>query len=237
MFQPQVQRSNLVYLSQINITRYPAPYTSECVSDWVATNYSDFLPWGDFYYTLSQCQRFCLQSSFQQLCGCYHPYFLDYDANRKGKQACDLETDDAACTDDVVYLLDQAGITMHFPYITTFRTAHDFVSQLQGELECNCGVECEQTEYITQSSQAVWPSEQYFNQAMVEYGFRDGTGQPQVDDNLLMVQVYFTSLNVQRVQESPTYQGSRYSPRQRRWRKKTSFNPLTKKTSSLRTVP
>ena len=196
-------------MSQINITRYPAPYTSECVSDWGATNYSDFLPWGDFYYTLSQCQRFCLQSSFQQLCGCYHPYFLDYDANRRGKQACDLETDDAACTDDVVYLLDQAGITIHFPYITTFRTSHDFVSQLQGELECNCGVECEQTEYITQSSQAVWPSEQYFNQAMVEYGFRDGTGQPQVDDNLLMVQVYFTSLNVQRVQESPTYQASR----------------------------
>ena len=93
--------------------------------------------------------------------------------------------------------------------MTTFRTSHDFVSQLQGKLECNCGVECEQTEYITQSSQAVWPSEQYFNQAMVEYGFRDGTGQPQVDDNLLMVQVYFTSLNVQRVQESPTYQASR----------------------------
>ena len=54
------------YFFQINITRYPAPYTSECVSDWSATNYSDFLPWDDFYYTLSQCQRFCLQSSFQQ---------------------------------------------------------------------------------------------------------------------------------------------------------------------------
>ena len=77
---------------------------------------------------------------------------------------------------------------------------------LQGELECNCGVECEQTEYITQNSQAIWPSDQYLNQAMVEYGFKDGTGQPQVDDNLLMVQVYFNSLNVQRVQESPTYQ-------------------------------
>ena len=43
------------------------------------------------------------------MCDCYHPYFLDYDANRRGKTACDLETDDAACTDDVVYLLDQGG--------------------------------------------------------------------------------------------------------------------------------
>ena len=106
---------NLGSLFQINITRYPAPYTSECVSDWSATNYSDFLPWDDFYYTLSQCQRFCLQSSFQQICDCYHPYFLDYDANRRGKQACDLENDDAACTEDVVYLLDQGGAIQILP--------------------------------------------------------------------------------------------------------------------------
>ena len=79
---------------------------------------------------------------------------------------------------------------------------------MQGELECKCGVECEQTEHITQISEATWPSEQYLNQAMVDYGFKDGTGQPTVDDNLLMVKVYFTSLNVQRVQESPTYQVS-----------------------------
>ena len=38
---------------QINITRYPAPYTSKCVSDWSNSNYSDYLPWDDFYYTLS----------------------------------------------------------------------------------------------------------------------------------------------------------------------------------------
>ena len=43
---------------------------------------------------------------------------------------------------------------------------------MQGELECNCGVECEQTEYITQNSQAIWPSEQFLNQAMLDYGFQ-----------------------------------------------------------------
>ena len=31
----------------------------------------------------------------------------------------------------------------------------------KGDLECNCAVECEQTEYITQDSLAIWPSEQY----------------------------------------------------------------------------
>ena len=98
-------------------------------------------------------------------------------------------------------------------------------------------MECEQTEYITQSSQAVWPSEQYFNQAMVEYGFRDGTGQPQVDDNLLMVQVYFTSLNVQRVQESPTYQASRDRRQRRKKVEKRNIISFTEKTSSLRTAP
>ena len=41
------------------------------------------------------------------MCDCYHPYFLDYGANMRGKHPCDLEADDAACTDDVVYLLDQ----------------------------------------------------------------------------------------------------------------------------------
>ena len=54
---------NLSFFSQINITRFPTPYTSKCVSDWSGTNYSAFLPWDDFYYTLSQCQRFCLQGA------------------------------------------------------------------------------------------------------------------------------------------------------------------------------
>ena len=41
---------------------------------------------------------------------------------------------------------------------------------------------------------------------MVDYGFKKGSGQPELDDNLLMIKVYFSSLNVQRVKESPTYQ-------------------------------
>ena len=41
---------------------------------------------------------------------------------------------------------------------------------------------------------------------MVEYGFEDSTGGPGISDNLLQVNVYFKSLNVRTVVETPVYE-------------------------------
>ena len=43
--------------------------------------------------------------------------------------------------------------------------------------------------------------------AMAAYGFTSGdTGNTNLASNLLKIQVYFTSLNVETIAESPTYQ-------------------------------
>ena len=41
---------------------------------------------------------------------------------------------------------------------------------------------------------------------MVEYGFEDSTGGPGISENLLQVNVYFKSLNVRTVVETPVYE-------------------------------
>jgi hypothetical protein len=40
-------------MHEVNITREPSPYTSNCTYDWSMTNYSSFLPASDYTYTLA----------------------------------------------------------------------------------------------------------------------------------------------------------------------------------------
>ncbi len=43
---------------------------------------------------------------------------------------------------------------------------------------------------------------------MKSFGFTSNGPGPSMSENMLQVQIYFSSLNVQRVSESPTYQAS-----------------------------
>ncbi len=40
-------------IQEVNITRYPTPYTSNCTSDWTHTNYSSYLVNPNYNYSLA----------------------------------------------------------------------------------------------------------------------------------------------------------------------------------------
>ena len=90
-----------------------------------------------------------------------------------------------------------------------------------------CNLECNEIDYKLMISQSVWPSKQYEvsscirtikgklsdlltilqKEAMKAYGFASGdTEDKSMTKNLLKVQVFFTSLNVQAVTEDPKYE-------------------------------
>ena len=127
---------------------------------------------------------------------------------RNGLSPCDLRSNgtDAECVNAVIEEMDA------------------------GQRSCTCNVECEELNYELSITQSAWPAKQYEvkavcsefiyeeklcdniltllqKMAMAAYGFTSGdTGDTSLSRNLLKIQVYFTSLNVETIAESPTYQ-------------------------------
>ena len=120
-------------------------------------------------------------ATFNEDCNCTHPSFLDDDGNRKSAP-CDVRDngDDYACVQNVYDQLDQ------------------------GLRECDCSVECDETDYNLGLSLAEFPSNKYEPTAQDLYGFAEGSAK--MSENLLELQVYFTSLNVQEITESAVYE-------------------------------
>ncbi len=122
------------------------PYTSQCYSQWSQTNYTDFIPregtgndikpgWN---YTMPLCQRICLLSTFSEDCQCIHPTFLDDESN-KVNPPCDVSSDGE-----------------HYECVNNIYDELDV-----GARECQCNVECDETDYDLAVSQAAFPSLKY----------------------------------------------------------------------------
>ncbi len=137
----------------------------------------------------------------QQDCGCFHPNFLDDDANRIGLQPCDLVRDgrDFSCVNTVINQLDAGART------------------------CQCNSKCSSTSYHSYNSQVVWPAENsevggshisssaFFSLFALdqdtlakEYKYQNGS-RPNLRNNLIKLQLYFSSLNPDTLSETPTY--------------------------------
>ena len=173
-------------IQEVNITRLPSPYPSSCMSDFSETNYTDYVTnmknvtWP---YSLLQCKRACSFSQILIECGCYHPIFLETDAQADWR-TCDLSSNstDYACVEMIMTELDQ-----------------------QNRL-CNCNVSCGDIDYELYLSNAKWPSKQYEDTAASLYGYQNVPSDvPGLSDNLLQVNVYFKTLNVKRVGETAVY--------------------------------
>ncbi len=52
--------------------------------------YSLVLLIGAYTLVLQYCKRLCLQSAVMKMCGCFHPLYLDFDADRNGTSPCNL---------------------------------------------------------------------------------------------------------------------------------------------------
>ena len=174
---------------EIAITRMPEPYVSNCTDHWDLTNYTDFVPFEKevgLNYSLALCSRVCLQDAIQTDCECFHPLFLDSDKMRNEMKPCDLRegNTESDCVFDVMYQLDNSL------------------------RNCSCEVDCTETDYELSISESKWPSLQYQTSAQTAYGFDSddaAADKMSLAENLLQVQIYFTSLNVQVITESAVY--------------------------------
>ncbi len=179
------------------------------MTTWDSTNFTDYVPTNvetkelkmGWNYTLAvsnwhfpnsiksitsfnsnqRCQRLCLFATFNEECNCSHASYLDDDQNRDNP-ACELKSGDKDydCVTDIYNQLD-LGLRV-----------------------CDCAVECNETDYNIALSLATFPSLKYQDDAVETYGF-SSAGSSTMMENLLAVEVYFTSLNVQEITEEPVY--------------------------------
>ncbi|XP_059085144.1 degenerin-like protein asic-1 isoform X3 [Tigriopus californicus] len=200
---------NSVAVQEIVIGREPAPYTSDCITEWSKTNYSDFIPSSGYNYTLSLCQRFCLMTTFQDTCGCFHPHFLEGDMNRGDFLPCSL-THGSNQSECITRVIEEVDV---------------------GVRNCSCKVECLESDYKLSLSQSQWPSTQFSvrsgitwpfrsfmgvsfhflfqDEAREQYGFAETKpNETSLEQNLVKIRVFFNSLNIQHVTESPKYSWS-----------------------------
>jgi hypothetical protein len=105
---------------------------------------------------------------------------------------------------------DRALTTTSLADNTDYACVIGIIAQLDaGTRTCECSVECDEIGYDASLSASQWPSYQFEQAAMKSYGFTTGASPGmKLSENLLKIQVYFKSLNVQNVRESPTYQVS-----------------------------
>ncbi len=87
---------------------------------------------------------------------------------------------------------------------------YDCVNDIYNDLDlglrwCDCSAECEETDYNISPSLGSFPSRKYEDLALDSYGFESDSVDNVMSENLLEVEIYFTSLNVQRIEEEEVY--------------------------------
>ena len=119
-----------------------------------------------------------MQESFQTECDCSHPLYGEAN-NDIESRPCQLSDDgeDRECINDII-------------------TEYDV-----GERECDCTTSCNEFDFEKLVSSTVWPGDQFVPVIKKDYGISEA----KVKRNLLRIDVYFMSLNVKFIRESPRY--------------------------------
>ena len=164
-------------LQMVKISRHE--YTGCQVTEWSESKYEDQLSdqhKEDYRYSISMCQRSCVQQTIQTQCGCSHPMF---ETDKQGYQYCDLvqDTDQRDC-------------------VSTIIVEYDI-----GERSCECGPPCMEVEYEKLVSSTLWPS----RQSTLAFSELYNVDPVEVKDDYLRLDVYFMSLNVKTVTETARY--------------------------------
>lgn len=168
-----------ISLQVVNITRHA--YSGCTGSSWessLSEQYKEQLEehYDDMYsYSMTVCQKLCIQQSIQDLCECSHPLF----ASAKDFRSCDLAkgTEDAECVTDVIIDYDT------------------------GERECECGPPCREMDFEKLISSTVWPGKS----ATIGFSELYKVNPEDVENDYLKIDIYFMSLNVKSITESARY--------------------------------
>ncbi len=113
-----------------------------------------------------QCQRFCLQDSFESVCNCFVTTFLDDDSNKNGLKSCNMTSGGKASlemrmpagkTNVVIKMIEPPSVLA-----ADYTCVNGVIEALDaGNRTCDCNVQCDQIEFNLQISQTTYPSMQY----------------------------------------------------------------------------
>ena len=165
---PNTATSMAVQLNKMK--RMPAPYTSNCMSDWRITNYSvprdanyslsvsstpQYLWYQSVLYQL--CQRLCHQAAVATNCSCYWPelFIPALVTTTTNLRPCDTRiqgSKDRLCYQQTINQFD----TRNRSELCQITWALLFV----GARVCPCEVACQEKHYESTASVATWPSNQ-----------------------------------------------------------------------------
>ncbi|CAG0894002.1 unnamed protein product [Darwinula stevensoni] len=142
-FDARTGTATKVALRQVEVSRLPHPYESDCYSSWDECGYhpvnSTFVT-----YDSLMCRRMCLQAAIVKRCSCKCPYFLDHftfsDGKLDGIPVCDVRS---LGSGDYQCLL---GV---------------FDGLKNGSTTCPCNAPCRQTQYKVTISSSEWPTATY----------------------------------------------------------------------------
>ncbi|CAH1773414.1 unnamed protein product [Owenia fusiformis] len=142
-------------------------------------------------YTQTACMKTCYQSHLLSGCQCGDPSVpLDGKAFPSA-----FHTEPAtSCNSD-----NQAQVTCE---------ENTYASYVNGSLSCTCYPECNQTTFEAHVSSTLWPTDQYISRLIQDLSPKlnqytnDSAG---LRKNVAHLQVYYEELNLQMIQEQPSY--------------------------------
>ncbi len=74
-----------------------------------------------------------------------------------------------------------------------------------GQRSCDCSTQCNETDFNVIPSLALFPSDKYEATLQEDFNFTQPSGNTSMTDNLLRVDIYFATLNVQTITETPVF--------------------------------
>ena len=165
-----------VSLQMINISRHS--YSGCHSTNWTDSLYKEQMDVdliSDFFYSVTACQKLCIQENIQLSCNCSHPLF----ESSKNLSPCNLTkgSEDSECVLEQIILYDI------------------------GEKKCSCKPPCNEIEFEKLVSSTVWPGEM----STMAFSELYGVDPADVIEDYLRVDIYFMSLNVKRITESARY--------------------------------
>ena len=202
--------------------RQKSPYTSKCMHDWNETPYSEYLNMHTSgRYSIAECKRICFFKTVLETCNCFDPHFLDFDKNKNGYNPCNQTQDavDEICIEQVVHELE-TGIRncscridcLERKYPIQLSTAvwpsKQYIDDAADEFGFTNDAGTDSC--IDTSLTAIATSNVTSKGKLPSSGVKSSTEDSDVKtqllaENLLRFDIYFQTLNVQNISESPTY--------------------------------
>ena len=158
----------------VNITRHS--YSGCTSNNWTDSTYKDQIETDtEFFYSVTACQKLCIQENIQQICNCSHPLF----ESAQDTRPCNLSkgAEDAECVLEEIIMFDI------------------------GEKKCNCDPPCKEIDFEKLVSSTVWPG----MMATMAFSELYGVNPEDVKEDYLKIDIYFMSLNVKSITETARY--------------------------------